>query len=218
MPDLIITGQAAGPCGCCGTPERCLLTMPTNLIDATTTPYADLSTAEAALADQALGCIVEASESSSSGKVRTAGDASYSAGTLDITSSMGVTAAFGTERFLFGALMSAGTLTVAYVLDGSGDVAYGDVEITLYDSDWSEVDSDLASYDELPPVTDSLSVVVPSSGLYFLLIRCVAGNILEVATSDLSFSISGAGLGLPCLLRAAYDDGGTQYLNCEELP
>ena len=210
------------PCaaGCSGLTDPCAsaacdFTVPTSIIDGSTSPLADLAAATALLAAQApTGCFFESRDIGGGGNSRGTFNSSFSSGTLllesDVSWSSGI---FEDEIEARVYLTAAGGLSIAYAMNStyafpgpSGwDIwIYADDETTLIDS-----------VGGAPSASGTFNPTIPSDGYYRIVARNLQASFGGGATTSISLSCTGAGM-IPCTVRAAYDDGlgGTAYLVC----
>jgi len=182
--------------------------MPTLLIDSTTTNYADLTTATAALTDQAApGCYAEGKPQGSA--TRTTFSSSFAAGTLAVASAYTAVGDGAQDRVLAHVFLTAADgLSVVYVINTDGMLAGCGVQ--LYQDDGSTLVDSASGFS---PFAGTFSPTVPSDGYYY--IRATNGGLGATSTS-ISISCTGGASFNACPVRAAYDDGsgGTAYVVC----
>lgn len=207
MPDLVITTTFTDTEGCCGG-AACDLTMPTLLIDGTTSPYADSSAAAAAIADQASsGCYAEGRPQGSD--TRTTFSSSFSSGTLDVQQDYSWTVNPVNQFAIRMYLTSADGLSVSFDFVTTGGTGMATSALVLYEDDQTTViDSDSGSGNRSGTFAPSIA----TDGYYWL--KTTTSDLpFGSGTSAITISVTGGASFLPCTVRAAY--GGTpDYLVC----
>ena len=210
MPDLVITTTFTDTENCCGA-AACDLTMPTLLIDGTTSPYADSSAAAAAIADQAFNCLLEALASSTN---RVSLTASVASGTMTINESLSESPVVGSDSFITRVYLLAAS-DLGYTYNVSVDTTSLSYSIDLYEDDGSTLVDSASDSDPFgSSISGSGTLTVPSDGYYYVKIT-VAGTPAFPAATSLTFSgtLVGGASAVFCGIRAAY--GGTpDYLVC----
>lgn len=197
------------PCGCSG--STCYLTMPTTVIDGTTTPYTDSTAAAAALTAQAAsGCFMEGSVPSF-GASRTTFTSSFSAGVLSLQSDATLTS--GSPTFLQDDILArvyltvADGLSIAYVmsLTNPGVMALAGLGIELYQDDASTLVSSTASGPFDMSFSGTWAPTIPFDGYYYIkAIAFIAPDSAGTQETHISLAISGGSSLAPCAVRAAY--------------
>lgn len=215
------------PClPCCVLPSQaCYLTMPTSLVDGTTTNYADSTAAAAALASQAApGCYAEANELVGS-ETRTTLSSSFSGGVLSAATAKNTPFGSVPGSGSFSSIIVRVYLTVAdglsvvYSLTASGSIPddlFGGFSVILYQDNQSTIVDSVISD---TPISGTFSPTIPSDGYYYIKANAAWNSLIgtDDATSSASMSsITGGSSMVPCTARAAYDDGsgGTAYVLC----
>jgi len=192
---------------CCDCPG-CFLTMPTQLIDGTTTNYSDLTAATNALADQAApGCFAEGRPQGS--ETRTTFSSSFSSGTLAVDSAYTASGDGAQDKVLsFVSLTVADGLSVVYNI--TSDAFIAGCIVALYQDDGTTL---VDSVSGTAPFAGTFSPTIPADGNYY--IRASNGGLGATSTT-ISLSCTGGASLSPCGVRAAYDDGsgGTSYVIC----
>jgi hypothetical protein len=198
------------PCSCAG--SSCYLTLPTDLINETTTPYSDLTAAGAAIAAEAIDClaqylVTEGTLDSSS--------ASVAGGVLSLTTALSVVAGGGTghTRLVRAYLTAADDLAVAYSLTSDVSVFLGS-EVRLYDDTLTLLDTQTDGTLGLA-LSGTFNFTVPSDGYYYIMIIDGGSSMSPPVTmaNGFDYDLDGGASAEFCTVRAAY--GGTpDYLVC----
>lgn len=187
--------------------------MPTLLIDGTTTNYANITDATAAIAAQAAtGCMAEGTAPDAF-TTRTVFTSTFTAGTFAVTSTQtmsgGLAIADNIASRIY--ITVADGLTTIYNISTSPGTGPGkSYGLFLYEDDQTTlVDSVTGS----APISGTFTPTIPSDGYYW--INATASEIFGTASSITLSSTGGTSL-LPCTVQAAYDDGsgGTAYVAC----
>lgn len=218
------------PClPCCVLPvSACELTMPTLLIDGTTTNYSNLASATAAITAQAAsGCLTE----------YVLGEPSYQ--TLNsisssVTSSILTFQAIitGTTDLSGGSVSSGSCLERVHVTAAGGINVFQNlttnhgglpdvnrsVNVTIYADDGTTIVDSGISGDT--PFTNyasgTFNLTVPTDGFYYVHTTWQAQTTFASIQGTMDSTISSGGTITFCTIRAAYDDGsgGTAYVVC----
>lgn len=216
MADRVIT--STGPCDCCG--AGCFLTMPTTLIDGSTTPYADSTAAAAALADQAApGCFMEGSVMSF-GASRTTFSSAFTAGVLTLLSDATLTSGFPTflEDYILARvyLTAADGLSIDYNMSlvNPGVLALLAMGIDLFEDDATTLVDTTASGPSDVTFAGTWAPTIPADGYYYIKASAfIAPDTAGTQSTSMALDISGGASLIPCTVQAAY--GGTpDYLVC----
>lgn len=217
MADRVIT--STGPCDCCGS-AGCFLTMPTTLIDGTTTPYADSTAAAAALADQAAsGCYMEGSVMSF-GASRTTFSSAFASSVLTLLSDATLTSfapAFLEDYILTRVYLTAADgLSIDYnmALTHPGMMALLAMVIELYEDDGTTLVATTYSGPTDLAFVGTWAPTIPADGYYYIKsFAQVAPDSAGTQTTSIALDITGGASLIPCTVQAAY--GGTpDYLVC----
>lgn len=214
MPYLYIYGSTStGNCYCCQEPPECWLTMPTLLIDSTETPYADETTAQAAIDDQAYDCLLEAVAAATN---RTSLTASLSGGQMTINEQLDDSPFVGGDSFVTRCYLTAAN-GLDYSYNVSVDSANVNYLIQLYEDDGTTLVDSFNDFDFMgSSISGSGNLAFSADGYHYVKIFVSSGPAITPSTS-LTFSgtIDGGSGASYCPIRAAYDDGvGTSYLIC----
>lgn len=194
------------------TSAACFLTMPTTLIDGTTTPYTDLPTAQAAMNDQAYDCLLEALAGSTN---RTSLSANVAGSTMTINEALNDSPFVGGDSFIARVYLTAAN-GLGYSYNVTVNQFCADYQIDLYADDQTTVVDSFHDQDAFgPTVSGSGNLTVPSDGYYYVRVNVSGCPSFPTASDSLTFTGTlnvGAG-GAFCQPRAAY--GGTpDYVNC----
>lgn len=201
---------------CCDCPG-CDLTMPTLLIDGTTSSYANLTDATAALADQAAtGCLAEGMATTSA-YTRGTLHSDFTSGTFTITTLMNQSDAGGTTsqdavtaRMY---LTAAGGLSCIYDLNatGAGSPAAGNFVVALYEDDQTSVVGSTGLNSS--PISGTFTPTISRDGYYWLYATPTQTfDTPGTGTATISLISTGTDMN-PCTVKAAY--GSTpDYLVC----
>lgn len=228
MPDLIITGQTPGPCGCCGGAEACYLDVPvTYLPEANFVPEespvvesteaAAIAALETIIDNETAGCIAKRNQDES-GRTTTGFTASASSGAVAITHSSLVTGGLPLEsipRILVKLRLQAGELSIPFevVCTASGYIEVGAV---LFDSDGNIVtdDNDDTGASPASSLSGTMVLEVPSAGDYYVFIGYwPSAEVSESADFEASFEQEGL---TPCTVRGVgTGDGNPVEVICE---
>lgn len=210
-----ISATTSGACGCCGGSTVCYLTMPTTLIDGTTTNYANSTAATAAISAQTpSGCMCECFNPG--GGTHTVFTTTFVSGTFTITSQW--TSSGGPPTVPAGDslasrvyLTAADGLSITYNITLTSPFGPAGVQINLYADDQTTL------VDHSPPggtpYSGTYAFTVLSNGYYWIQVAFSAPGASNPSTS---LTCTGGTSLLPCTARAAYDDGagGTAYVVC----
>lgn len=198
----------AFPCCDCGV---CYLTLPTLLIDGDETPYADLSTAQAALTDLVAGCMVQQSPTNND----VVFSASMTGETLNISREEDATI----DPELAGAAVlfacqatAAGGIAIDYAVNTNAAPSVLGISVAVYaESDLvTPVDSDSDGAPDVSTLSGTFNLTIPSDGVYLVFITYgVAPGDDPILSMDLTASCSSGAAWSICEARAAWDDSGT---------
>lgn len=208
------TASISGCLPCCGGSLTCYLTLPTNIIDANTTPYVDFATANAALNNSARGaanCIVETLDVATSGFT-----AAVVGSAVLLHDAFSGPAAGGGRRVLLAANFAAGTLNVGYAaaFDTAGQF---DLTLDLHYSNTLIANSvNYNSVNAALSFSGNVAMGVPVADCYQLFVFFRASRSVPTPgsfTADVNVTASNAWTLAP--VRAAYTNGaGTSYVSC----
>lgn len=213
---------------CCDCPG-CFLTMPTLLIDGTTTNYTNSTNAAAAIAAQATsGCLTEYILGEPSYQTLNSISSSVTSSVLTFQAIITGTTDLSGNSVSSGSCLeriqvtSAGGVNVFQNLTtdhgGLPDVNRS-VTVSVYADDGTTLESTGSSSDT--PFTNyassTFNLTVPSDGFYYVLTTWQAiTNAFASLQGTMDSTVSSGGAITFCTIRAAYDDGsgGTAYVLC----
>lgn len=202
----------------------CYLDMPTTLIDGTTSPYADLATATAAIAAQAMdGCMGEGRDlTARTLETRSTFVSAFSSNVFTLDSDATDTGSNATASVIETIvarlyLTAADGISINYSISvsGVGTLLTGpgsNMYVRLYEDDQSTIVSNVSGNGSTLSGTSSPAISIDGYyWVYSYLNRF--WDTAGTATSSISLSCTGGTSLAPCTVRAAY--GGTpDYLVC----
>jgi len=206
------------PClPCCVTSlGGCFITLPTLLYDGTTTPYADLAEATAAINDRTADCLIEYNPQNGPGQSQGAVTASVASGVLSVsnTATSPVSSPLSPNGLCRVYLTAASDLAVSYNIFTSGASVELGVTVSLWEDDGSTlVDDQTNSSPAGTTLSGTFNFTVPADGYYYVILNSSGVFIADPFSMTAQFTANGGGNADFCTVRAAY--GGTpSYLIC----